>query len=51
LLISGAFLSPLIMGSIFYYITGPIMDQAMMQSRPNYKKYMETSNSLIPKFK
>ena len=51
LLISGAFLSPLIMGSIFYYITGPIMDQAMMQSRPDYKKYMENSNSLIPKLK
>jgi steroid 5-alpha reductase family enzyme len=27
------------------------MDQAMMQSRPDYKKYMENSNSLIPKFK
>ena len=51
LFIAGSFLSPLIMGSIFYYITGPIMDQAMMQSRPDYKKYMENSNSLIPKFK
>ena len=51
LIILGSLLSPLIMGSIFYYITGPIMDQAMMQSRPDYKKYMETSNSLIPKFK
>ena len=51
LFIAGSFLSPLIMGSIFYYITGPMMDQAMMQSRPDYKKYMENSNSLIPKFK
>ena len=51
LFIAGSFLSPLIMGSIFYYITGPIMDQAMMQSRPDYKKYMENSNSLIPKLK
>jgi len=41
----------LIMGSIFYYITGPIMDQAMMKSRPDYKNYMESSNSLFPKFK
>ncbi len=51
LLILGSFLSPLIMGAIFYYITGPIMDQAMMLSRPDYKKYMEESNSLIPKLK
>jgi len=51
LLIAGSILSPLIMGLIFYYITGPIMDQAMMQSRPDYKKYMENSNSLLPKFK
>ena len=51
LFIAGSFLSPLIMGSIFYYITGPMMDQAMMRSRPDYKKYMENSNSLIPKFK
>ena len=51
LLITGSILSPLIMGLIFYYITGPIMDQAMMQSRPDYKKYMENSNSLLPKFK
>ena len=51
LFIAGSFLSPLIMGSIFYYITGPMMDQAMMQSRLDYKKYMENSNSLIPKFK
>ena len=51
LFIAVSFLSPLIMGSIFYYITGPMMDQAMMQSRPDYKKYMENSNSLIPKFK
>ena len=29
LLILGSFLSPLIMGAIFYYITGPIMDQAL----------------------
>lgn len=50
-LIMGSFLSPLIMGSIFYYITGPIMDLAMMQSRPDYKNYMENSNSLFPKFK
>ena len=51
LFIAGSFLSPLIMVSIFYYITGPMMDQAMMQSRLDYKKYMENSNSLIPKFK
>ncbi|RPG99690.1 MAG: DUF1295 domain-containing protein [Candidatus Pelagibacter sp. TMED118] len=50
-LITGSFLSPLIMGAIFYYITGPIMDHAMIQSRPDYKKYMENSNSLLPKFK
>ena len=50
-LIMGSFLSPLIMGAIFYYITGPIMDLAMMKSRPDYKNYMENSNSLFPKFK
>ena len=42
-LITGSFLSPLIMGAIFYYITGPIMDHAMIQSRPDYKKYMENN--------
>ena len=51
LIILGSLLSPLIMGMIFYYITGPILDQAMIKSRPKYKEYMKQSNSLFPKFK
>ena len=51
LIILGSSLSPLIMGMIFYYITGPILDQAMIKSRPKYKEYMKQSNSLFPKFK
>ena len=51
LIILGSSLSPLIMGMIFYYITGPILDQAMIKSRPEYKEYMKQSNSLFPKFK
>lgn len=51
LIILGSLLSPLIMGMIFYYITGPILDQAMIKSRPEYKEYMKQSNSLFPKFK
>ena len=51
LIILGSSLSPLIMGMIFCYITGPILDQAMIKSRPEYKEYMKQSNSLFPKFK
>ena len=42
-------ISPLLMGLIFYKITGPIMDSALALSKPGYKEYMQNSNSIIPR--
>ena len=39
---------PLIMGLIFYKITGPMMDELMIKSRPEYKEYIKESNMLLP---
>ena len=39
---------PLIMGLIFYKITGPMMDELMIKSRPEYKQHIKESNMLLP---
>ena len=39
---------PLIMGLIFYKITGPMMDQMMIKSRVGYQDYIKESNMLLP---
>jgi len=49
LFIAMSTISPLLMGLIFYKITGPIMDNALALSKHGYKEYMQNSNSLIPK--
>ena len=39
---------PIVMGLIFYKITGPMMDAMMIKSRPEYKEYIKNSNMLLP---
>lgn len=39
---------PIVMGLIFYKITGPMMDKMMIKSRPEYKEHIKNSNMLLP---
>ena len=46
--IIGSSIGPLMIGLIFYKITGPMMDDMMIKSRADYKEYMKNSNMLLP---